>query len=135
MRKNDKKQFAPPVVGGTSLLVAFAVLCFTVFALLSLSTVQADKNISDAAARSTSEYYAADCEAQTLLARLRNGEMPEGVTKEGSIYKYECPVSDTQTLHVTVRIENGDYSILQWETAASAQWSGDENIKVWEGTE
>lgn len=37
-----KQRFSPPAIGGTSLLVVFAVLCLTVFALLSLTTVQAD---------------------------------------------------------------------------------------------
>ena len=39
---NNKTNFRPPALGGVSLLVIFAVLCLTVFALLSLSTVQAD---------------------------------------------------------------------------------------------
>ena len=39
----DKREsFAPPAVGGSCLLVIFAELCLTVFALLSLSTVQAE---------------------------------------------------------------------------------------------
>lgn len=45
---NKEDRFSPPAVGGISLLVAFAVLCLTVFALLSLSTVQAQKRLSDA---------------------------------------------------------------------------------------
>ena len=50
----DKKRFSPPVVGGSSLLVIFAVLCLTVFALLSLSTVRADVRLSEASAQAVS---------------------------------------------------------------------------------
>lgn len=39
---NERQRFSPPAVGGSSLLVIFAVLCLTVFAMLSLSTVQAN---------------------------------------------------------------------------------------------
>lgn len=39
---NDRKRFAPAAVGASSLLTIFAVLCLVVFALLSISTVQAD---------------------------------------------------------------------------------------------
>ena len=72
----DKKRFSPPVVGGSSLLVIFAVLCLTVFALLSLSTVRADVRLSEASAQAVSGYYQADCQAEAILARLRSGELP-----------------------------------------------------------
>ena len=70
---------APPALGGSSLLVAFAVLALTVFALLSLSTVRADVRLADASAQAVTDYYAADCQAQEILARLRSGETVEGV--------------------------------------------------------
>ena len=70
----DKKRFSPPVVGGSSLLVIFAVLCLTVFALLSLSTVRADVRLSEASAQAVSGYYQADCQAEAILARLRSGD-------------------------------------------------------------
>ena len=48
--------FSPPAVGGVSLLVVFAVLCLTVFALLSLTTVRADVRLADASAQAVSDY-------------------------------------------------------------------------------
>lgn len=77
---NRNDRFSPPAVGGISLLVAFAVLCLTIFALLSLTTVRADVRLADASADAVTEYYAADCQAQEILARLRNGEVPDSVT-------------------------------------------------------
>ena len=56
MAKKDKGSFAPPALGGISLLVVFAVLCLTVFALLSLSTVRADERRSDASAQAVTNY-------------------------------------------------------------------------------
>ena len=47
---NERQRFSPPAVGGSSLLVIFAVLCLTVFAMLALSTVQANGRLSDASA-------------------------------------------------------------------------------------
>ena len=78
MNKDDR--FSPPAVGGISLLVAFAVLCLTVFALLSLSTVQAQSRLADASLETVAQYYAADAEAVRILALLRSGESPDGVT-------------------------------------------------------
>jgi len=52
MRKRE--QSAVPAVGGSSLLVIFAVLCLTVFALLGLSAVQAYGRLSEASVQAVS---------------------------------------------------------------------------------
>ena len=80
MTEKKREGFAPPALGGSSLLVVFAVLALTVFALLSLSTVRADVRLGDAAAKAVSDYYTADAQAQEILAQLRNGETPVEVT-------------------------------------------------------
>ena len=104
----DKRhRFSFPAVGGSSLLVIFAVLCLTVFALLGLSTVQAGQRLSNASAEAVESYYQADTRAEEILARLRCGEMPEGVTVWDDRYAYECPISETRSLQVEVRL-NGE---------------------------
>lgn len=124
----------PAAVGGSSLLVIFAVLCLTVFALLSLSTVQADGRLSKIAAQAVAEYYAADEEAEEILADLRNGIVPEGVVQEGNCYSYSCRVSDTQELQVTVRISQNFYEVLRWQTVSITDWVADDSLNVWDGT-
>lgn len=135
MDKVRRAKFSPPAVGGVSLLVVFAVLCLTVFALLSLTTVRADVRLADASAQAVSDYYAADGQAQEILARLRNGEFPDGVSLDGSVYSYTCPISDTQELQVEVLIEpDGSYSVQRWQAAAIGIWEIDEGLEVWDGT-
>ena len=129
-----KNRFSFPMVGGSSLLVIFAVLCLTVFALLCLSTVQAGRRLSDASAAAVENYYQADARAEEILARLRAGELPEGVTAEGTVYSYECPISDTQTLMVEVRLEGETYTILRWQAVSSVEWEADDSLLVWDGT-
>lgn len=133
MREDGKTQGAPPALGGASLLSAFAILCLTVFALLSLSTVRADQRLSLASAQAVSDYYKADAQAQEILARLRGGELPQEVTIDGDIYSYACPASDVQTLQVELRMEDGAYTILRWQMVPSAAWNVDDSIKVWNG--
>ena len=60
MQKND----SPALVGASSLLVMFAVLCLTVFALLSLSSVQAEGRLAQATAQNVAAYYETDCAAE-----------------------------------------------------------------------
>ena len=131
---NEKRTFSPPAVGASSLLVIFAVLCLTVFALLSIATVRADGRLGDNAARAVSGYYAADCQAEQLLAQLRAGELPEGVTEENGIYTYTCPISDTQILAVQVALDGDSYRILRWQALSSVRWEADDRIPVWDGT-
>ena len=132
---SEKRTFSPPVVvGAVSLLTIFAVLCLTVFALLSLSTVQADGRLSDKSFAAVAGYYAADCAAEGILAQLRAGEIPEGVTDHGGgLYSYGCPISETQTLAVEVVIDGEHYTILRWQARSTAEWVADDSLPVWDG--
>ena len=130
----EKERFSPPAVGGGSLLVIFAVLCLTVFALLGLSGVQAGGRLSDASAQAVSAYYDADCRAEEILAALRQGVVMEGVRREADgIYAYTCPISDTQALEVRVRLDGEDWSVLRWQAVSTAQWEADESLDLWDG--
>ena len=122
-----------PVAGGSFLLVIFAVLCLTVFSLLALSTVRANQRLSDAATRAVAAYYQADCQAEEILARLRGGEIPDGVTRRGQVYLYDCPISDAQTLRVEVQLDGAEYAVLRWQAISTAEWDPDDTVTVWDG--
>lgn len=110
--------FSPPTTGGASLLTVFVVLCLTVFALLSLSAVRVSSARSDASAKAVEDYYAADCKAQEILARLRSGERPAQVSVEGTIYSWTVPISETQELRVKADVRaTDDYTVLYWRAA------------------
>ena len=130
----NERRSSLPAVGGSSLLVIFAVLCLTVFALLGLSSVQASGRLSDASAQAVSGYYTADCQAEAILSRLRAGELPEGVTVSDGLYTYQCPISDTQTLAVEVRLDGADWTVLRWQAVSIAAWESDDTLSVWDGT-
>lgn len=129
----DRRTSLPPMVGVSSLLVIFAVLCLTVFALLSVSTVQADRRLSDASGTAVEGYYAADCMAEEILARLRAGERPEGVREENGVYTYACAISQTQVLVVEAAVKGEQYTILRWQAVSTADWQVDDSLPVWGG--
>ena len=132
---NENKKLSLPAVGASSLLVRFAVLCLTVFALLSISTVRADGRLGDQVQTAVEGYYHADCQAEEILARLRCGELPAGVTVEDGIYTYACPISDTQVLAVQVTLQDDSYQILRWQALSTVRWEADDRIPVWNGAE
>ncbi len=146
MTEKKREGFAPPALGGSSLLVVFAVLALTVFALLSLSTVRADVRLGDATEKMVSSYYAADVKAQEILAKLRTGApLPEDVEFEATIsdypdhsetiFSYSIPISDTQELQVEVLVDpaDGSYQVRRWQAAAVGDWTFDDSLDLWDG--
>ena len=129
----EKNGFRFPVMGVSSLLIIFSVLCLTVFAILSVSTASAGSRLSEKAAQSVTDYYAADSRAEKTIADLRSGESPEGVSADGDIYSFTCPASETLELQVKVRISGTDYEVLQWQMVSTADWQNDESLNLWDG--
>lgn len=129
----EKKRIPAPAVGISTLLVIFAVLCLTVFALLSISTVNSDGRLGDAAQRAVTDYYRADAQAHSILARLRAGEIPPEVTEEEGVYRYRCTVSETQVLEVQVAVDGAQYQILHWQVVPTVNWQPEQTLPVWNG--
>ena len=129
-----KKNSAPPAVGGISLLVIFEVLCLTVFALLGLSTVRAEGRLCEKSAEAIKAYYHADTEAEEILAALRQGEVPDGVKKEGNLYSYECEISEVQKLVVEIMLEKDAYQVIRWQMVSTTQWQEEEDLHLWDGS-
>lgn len=128
----NKRSFSG--VGISSLLVIFAVLCLTVFALLSVSTVRAQAKLADKSRKATAAYYDAQYRAEQILAGLRAGQVPQGVeSPKEHIYTYSCDLSETQTLAVWVAVEGSDYEILRWQVVSTVEWQADDRIPVWRG--
>lgn len=127
------RKYIPGGIGISSLLVIFGVLCLCVFALLSVSTVQNQQRLSDRGAEAVTGFYEAQAQAQEILARLRCGELPEGVKEENGLYSFSCAVSETRVLQVTVRLRGSDYEILRWQTVSAADWNPEDSLPVWDG--
>lgn len=120
--------------GGSSLMVVFAVLCLTVFAILALSTVLADARLSDAYVSDVSDYYKADARAEETIAQLRNGTVPPDVEQNGNEFSFCCPVSDTRSLFITVEVNGeNDWRVLSKTTKYTAEWQADEDLDIWAG--
>ena len=120
----------PAPVGGSSLLVIFAVLCMTVFAMLGLATVKADERLADDSYQAVSSYYEADCEAERILGELRSGIVEDGVVQNGNLYAYSCTISDTQLLSVVVEVGGTDYKVHQWEVIVTTKWEPEQYIEL-----
>lgn len=113
------REFRAPIVGGTSLITIFAVLCLIVFTLLTLSTVTASKNLAERSHDAVQAYYAADSQAEAIFAQLREGTIPQGVSVEGNLYSYACPISDTQSIQVVLSYTDGHWDVVSWRSVST----------------
>ena len=149
MERKKKNFDQAPLVGGSSLLVIFAVLSLTVFAMLTISSALADKRLGDASAEHVRAYYEAEHKAEEILAGLREGVLPDGVSRiesgggsgssgsgneSGELYSYQVSISSSQELLVEVEIDGEDYKILRWQSApVEEDWIPDDSLEVWDG--
>lgn len=119
----QQKRFSPPVVGGSSLLIIFAVLCLTMFTLLALSTAKANIRLSDASVQAVSDYYEADRQAEQILCELRKDPSQSilyNVQVDDDVYSYSVPISETQMLMVEVKIEKDSWQVLRWQSVSTS---------------
>lgn len=137
MNKERESKLAPPVVGGSSLLSIFSVLCLVIFALLMLQTNRNNLKLAETSAEAVEAYYEADCQAEEILAQIREGQLPQGVTlsknPEEELYSYSCQVSENQVLDVEVQIDGNEYEVLKWKTTSTAQKEKEPLQDMWEG--
>jgi hypothetical protein len=117
--------------GGAQDLRALCVLLGG--AMLSLSTAQAERRLSDTSAAAARAYYAADLEAEEIFARLRAGEQVDAVTRTGSTYSYSCSISENQTLNVELKKTDEAWQVLHWQVEVNPPQM-EQVLPVWNGT-
>ena len=132
-------------VGSASIMLIFAVLCLTVFALISLSVAETDKTLVDTEAVLVSEYYAADELAERILSVITDSYIiPDeilGVSIStdwdwdlaAEIAEYSCRISDVKELNVKIAVSEDSYDIVSWKMVNTGDWEIDESLNVWTG--
>ncbi|MBR1873388.1 MAG: hypothetical protein IJ807_00630 [Eubacterium sp.] len=159
-KERKKRKMSFTTVGGSSILTIFAVLCFVVFALLSLSTATANASLTTKSTESVTQYYRADTKAEGILAELRAGHEPEGVTiykattsksgvksiiAEGVGYvdwdeyaSFSVRIDENQELQAEVLLrfgkgEEAGYRIERWQKVYTGDWKPDDSMPVFGG--
>ena len=132
-------------VGSASIMLIFAVLCLTIFSLISLSVAGNDKALVDIESRLVAEYYDADALAESILAEILAADVipstVQGVNIEtdwdwdlgAETASFYCPMSKEKQLYVKVAITEDSYDILSWRMWDIGDWVINENINVWLG--
>ena len=119
-------------MGLSALMVIFAVVAMAVFAALSVSTAMAQRRLGEKTREPIAQYYEADSQAHEILARLRAGEMPPGVSQDGDIYTYRCAIGENRYLAAQVQLTEEGYRVLSWQVCTDT-WQTEEQLPVWKG--
>ena len=137
--------------GSVSLIVIFAVLCLTVFSVLSLSTAISEKKLAERSAEAVRAYYAADlvCSEKTdaVLEALKSGADAAEIASRAAEFGMEVlssnpavtvlgcsePVSESQALRVELTISGDGMRIGSWCVCDTGDWTPDTSLEVWDG--
>lgn len=143
--------------GTTSLILIFTVLALVVFALLSLSSANAQWKMAQKMAERATQYYEAENEAQRILHQVgtrldelasgngeeaflaQAGQIAEeiaGLTWEDGKICWETTVSEKQRIRAGVRpvypVEEGEaaWRLERWKLEASQEWENGQEMEL-----
>lgn len=132
-------------VGSASMIMVFAVLCLTIFAVLSLVTANSDLRLSRSAAKSIEDYYDAEYHAETKVLevseKLKSGYEPseiDGVEAERrgaeTVIRFLQKVDGNRDLSVALKYgADKKLSVSEWKLLPGGDWNPDGGIDVWQG--
>lgn len=127
-------------VGVTSFVLIFVLLALMTFAVLSLTSAQADLRLSEKSAERTTAWYEAENAANDILTDLLRAarEGPEALAETAAdrgvalgadgAAVYEVPLDQDQVLAVeaVLAADGTDWEIRRWQAVSEYDWTGEE---------
>ena len=138
-------------IGGVTLLTVLLILCLTLFAVLALSSAQADRRLSEKNAAAVTAYYDTENSALELLAQIEgmwaSGQRKPAASEvaakltvsydvqvldEGAGLRIDVnmPMLETQTLQIEAYLgpggRNSRWEVRKWQLLPPVQNEGDE---------
>ena len=132
-------------IGSASIVLVFAVLCLTIFALISYTAAANDKVLTDVEARLVKSYYEADTLAECILAELISADtIPDSIRGVNILTQWDwdlmaetaefsCVVSNEKELCAKVALYGDSYDILIWQMRNTLEWVINNDLPVWSG--
>ncbi len=98
----DKKHGAGIGIGYVSIMIIFAVICLTIFAVLSFQSAYSNSALTEKSAEYISEYYAADEKTAAALATLDDAALKAAgeIDFGGAFLEYAGNVDGTSFTNV-----------------------------------
>jgi uncharacterized membrane protein len=149
--KQDKQAGMGAQIGSASIVMIFAVLCLTIFAVLSFQTASHEQRLAQKTADAARAYDRADSIAEEtygricallfeaenqerMIAELDAMQIQQIRTQDGTYLRYCVPIDDVQALEVQLWWTARELSVVTWRAIAATEWEYDESWQVWDGT-
>ena len=132
-------------VGSASIVLVFAVLCLTVFSLITYVVAGNDRSLVEAKVSLVSGYYEADALAERILLELLAADEIPQATHGINIYTrwnedlnletiyFFCKISEIKALYGNLILRDDSFDILTWRMYDTDEWEFDNSINVWPG--
>jgi len=132
-------------VGSASIILVFAVLCLTIFSLITFVVAGNEKSLTDAKVELVKGFYEADALAESVIVEILNSEVipasingvdininPGDLSDSKNLYFY-IDISDVKMLYVNLLIHENTFDILSRRMYDVAEWTGIDSGNVWTG--
>jgi len=132
-------------VGSASIVLVFAVLCLTIFSLITLVVASNDRALVEAEVNLVVGYYEADTLAELVLAELKQSdEIPDSIRgvdirtvwhdylEMETVYFY-TRISDFKDLFVHLAFYEDSFTILSWRMSETDEWEYNPGLNVFVG--
>ena len=130
-------------VGSASIVLIFAVLCLTIFALITFSVAERERVLIEREAALVIGYYRADAIAEIFLAEFLDENVSPDTTYIldkttawcnnllAEVTNFSVSITETMVLAVTVAVYDGHFDILSWRIRNIAPWTAETGLGVW----
>ena len=132
-------------VGSASIVLVFAVLCLTIFSLITYVIAGNDRALVDAKVRLSTGYYEADILAEQILMDILTADVVPATSRGVDIQTkwdedlgiettyFFCPINEIKSLYVNLALRGDSFDILSWRMYDTDNWMIDDSINVWSG--
>ena len=132
-------------VGSASIILVFAVLCLTIFSLITFVVAGNERSLVDARVNLVTGYYEADALAELIVSDILEADTIPGTVRGVNIHigwnvehdvdtiYFFCAISDIKALYVNLAVRDDSFDVLSWRMHDTDDWVIDDTINVWTG--
>ena len=132
-------------VGSASIVLVFAVLCLTVFSLITFVVASNERRLVENEAVLVTGFFEADALAESIVAEiLMADEIPQEVQgvevhtqtdfdSGAEIITFSSPIDERIAILVRLAIYYDRYDIISWRLYNTDEWVYDGGLNIWTG--
>jgi hypothetical protein len=131
-------------IGSASIVLVFAVLCLTIFAIIAFSSATTNRALVEVEAKLVQSYYEADTLAELILAELLEADSIPDAVRDVEIISdwdwnmgvetlsFSCEISEKKELYVLLAVYEETMRILTWRMRDIGEWEEEDSLNLFD---